>query len=93
MGEDEIFCGCGYMWNKEDNDVCPMCGCYEGQLCETRGNKEMNAPVWVLGKHLMYNTREMLPNQEYKADWDGENWILIKRDKVVEFYKKNKERK
>ena len=53
----------------------------------------MNAPVWVLGKHLMYNTREMLPNQEYKADWDGENWILIKRDKVVEFYKKNKERK
>ena len=40
MGEDEIFCGCGYMWNKEDNDVCPMCGCYEGQLCEHEENKK-----------------------------------------------------
>ena len=35
MGEDEIFCGCGYMWSRiENDDVCPMCGCYEGQLCE-----------------------------------------------------------
>lgn len=34
MGEDEIFCGCGYMWSRVENNECPMCGCYEGQLCE-----------------------------------------------------------
>ena len=34
MGEDEIFVS-GYMWSRiENNDECPMCGCYEGQLCE-----------------------------------------------------------
>lgn len=35
MGEDEILCGCGYMYDRTQTDYkCPMCGCLEYQLCE-----------------------------------------------------------